>query len=97
MSEIEKLVPVEQPRLVMPLCGEHGWVGHEWKMRGFYSDECVHCGTIAVEGHNGMKKNWEHCPLRARKISDFKSQHNAIEHPTAGATGGKQEKSSNQK
>jgi hypothetical protein len=64
-------------RLVMPLCGEPGWVGHEWKMRGFYSDECIHCGTIAVEGHNGMKKNWEHCQLRARKIESFNSQHNA--------------------
>lgn len=36
-------------------------------MRGFYSDECIHCGTIAVEGHNGMAKNQEACPARNPK------------------------------
>ena len=47
-----------------------GWIGHEWKMRGFYSDECIHCGTVAVEGHGGVGKNHEHCAVRASKQSN---------------------------
>ncbi len=49
-----------------PRCGSPGWVGHEWRMRGFYSDECIHCGRIAVEGHNGLAANEEHCDARAK-------------------------------
>ena len=46
--------------------GDPGWVGHKWKMRGFYSDECTYCGLIAVEGHNGLAANEAHCEVRAK-------------------------------
>jgi len=56
-----------------PKCEDEEWVGHEWKMRGFYSDACIHCGTVAVEGINGMKKNGEHCQVRANLLSQNKN------------------------
>lgn len=61
-----------------------GWIGHEWRARGFYSDECIHCGTIAVEGHNGLAKNHEHCTARATtKMTQKHSENGAPNPPSA--------------
>lgn len=59
-----------------------GWIGHEWKVRGFYSDECIHCGTIAVEGHNGLAKNHEHCAVRASNQSNVPDEPQARSKPS---------------
>jgi hypothetical protein len=58
---------------------DDGWVGHDWKMRGFHSDECIHCGVVAVEGINGMTLNIEHCQVRADKQA---AQKKMSERPT---------------
>lgn len=55
---------ITEPIEPTPKCGEPGWIGHEWRMRSFLSDECIHCGVIAVEGC-GLRSH-EYCSERAK-------------------------------